>query len=546
MTRLTALPRSRQLASTVLAAALLAALICSIPKRPVVRAAGLQAPAVTSAKDVPASVKEAFARVTSQSRYRRSTWGLAVTDLATGAVLYEENADKMFVPGSIMKNYSSAHVLEAYGPDYRFRTPVYRDGPVVGGGLLRGNLILVAAGDFSMGLREQSDGTLAFNSLPEGDHNYANNLPGAALIDGDPLAALNELATEVRAAGIREVRGDVVIDERLFNTFRGWPDGVISPIWINENVIDIQVTPQQAGGRAKVATRPETAAYRIDARVRTVDAGQPTDLRFDSPTPGVIRLRGEIAADSQPELRIWQVEDPAAFARTAFIEALSRAGVVVRAAMTGPNPVALLSPADSYRPSQRVGEHVSAPLAEFTKVILKVSYNRGAHLMTCLAAARAGSRDCEQGLARIFETFTRLGVSTDSTFAFDGAGSEEQDRTTPTDMTTFLRGVAQQPYGAAFRHGLPILGVDGTLAETQKGSPAAGRVQAKTGTRGGGTAAGQLLLTGQTMAGYAEAKSGRQLVVVIMVRDVAATTLADFLGVADDQGAILLAIQQGY
>jgi D-alanyl-D-alanine carboxypeptidase/D-alanyl-D-alanine-endopeptidase (penicillin-binding protein 4) len=245
-------------------------------------------------------------------------------------------------------------------------------------------------------------------------------------------------------------------------------------------------------------------------------------------------------------VRIWQVEDPAAFARTTFIEALRRAGVTVRAQTTGPNPASLLPAESSYRASERVGEHVSPPLSEFAKVVLKVSFNRGAHLMTCLVAARSGSRDCEQGLVGVFENFTRLGASAETTFAFDGAGSDEQDRTTPADMTTFLRGVAQQSYGAAFREGLPILGVDGTLATTQKDSPAAGRVQAKTGTRAGVTPAGQFLLTGQTMGGYAEAKSGRQLIVVIMVRDVAATSLLELLGVADDQGAILEAIQQGY
>jgi D-alanyl-D-alanine carboxypeptidase/D-alanyl-D-alanine-endopeptidase (penicillin-binding protein 4) len=503
-------------------------------------------PCVNAAEEVPANLIEMIARVTSQPRYRRSTWGFSVADLATGEVLYEQNADKMFVPGSIMKNYSTATALEAYGPDHRFRTPVYRDGPVTGWGVLRGNLVLVAAGDFSFGLREQPDGTLAFNSLPEADHNYANNLPGAVILKGNPLAALNELAAAVRASGIRVVRGDVVIDERLFRPFRDWPDGVISPIWVNENVIDLLVTPRSVGERAKVTTRPETSAYKIDAEVATVEAGQPTDIQLDSPAPGMLRLRGQIAAGSQPELRIWQVEDPAAFARTTFIEALRRAGVIVRASADGPNPVDLLPSADSYRPSERIGEHVSAPLSEFTKVVLKVSYNRGAQLMTCLAAAGAGSRDCEQGLVRQFETSRRLGVSADGTFAFDGAGSEEQDRTTPADMTTFLRGVARQPYGAAFRAGLPILGVDGTLATTQKGTPAAGRVQAKTGTRGGGLPTDQFLLTGQTMAGYAEAKSGRQLVLVIMVRDVPATSLEELLSVADDQGEILVAMQQGY
>jgi serine-type D-Ala-D-Ala carboxypeptidase/endopeptidase (penicillin-binding protein 4) len=92
----------------------------------------------------------------------------------------------------------------------------------------------------------------------------------------DPLAALNELAASVRAAGIREVRGDVVIDDRLFATYDGWPDGVIAPIWVNENVIDITTTPTAAGRPATVNWRPNTASLRIESQVTTVAAEKQT------------------------------------------------------------------------------------------------------------------------------------------------------------------------------------------------------------------------------------------------------------------------------
>jgi D-alanyl-D-alanine carboxypeptidase/D-alanyl-D-alanine-endopeptidase (penicillin-binding protein 4) len=141
---------------------------------------------------------------------------------------------------------------------------------------------------------------------------------------------------------------------------------------------------------------------------------------------------------------------------------------------------------------------------------------------------------------------TGLGVSPDSTFVFDGAGGDERNRTTPAAMTAFLRALAEQPYGAAFRHGLPALGVDGTLAQTQPGSPAAGHVQAKTGSRAWRTPADQILITGLTLVGYAEAKSGRPLVFAIMVRDVPVSSPQDLAAVDADQGAIAAAIQQGY
>jgi D-alanyl-D-alanine carboxypeptidase/D-alanyl-D-alanine-endopeptidase (penicillin-binding protein 4) len=87
---------------------------------------------------------------------------------------------------------------------------------------------------------------------------------------------------------------------------------------------------------------------------------------------------------------VWEVDHPPEFARTAFIEALQRAGVTVTAPATGRNPVALLPPKGSYRAADRVGQHVSATLAQFAKLIRKVSYNRGADLMVCLAAVQDG------------------------------------------------------------------------------------------------------------------------------------------------------------
>jgi D-alanyl-D-alanine carboxypeptidase len=257
-------------------------------------------------------------------------------------------------------------------------------------------------------------GTLAFNNFPELDHNYADTgFPGGAVVKGsDPLAALNELAASVRAAGIREVRGDVVIDDRLFATYDGWPDGVIAPIWVNENVIDITTTPTAAGRPATVNWRPNTASLRIESQVTTVAAEKQTaSLRIEATRPDVVRVTGEIAADSKPILNIWRIRNPANFARTAFIEALQRADVKVSATPTGSNPVQILPPGGAYAQNDKVAEHVSPPLSEYVKVILKVSYNRGADLMLGLAAVKSGSRDCTAGLDAALKLITSIGVT---------------------------------------------------------------------------------------------------------------------------------------
>src|SRR5439155_21272378 len=179
----------------------------------------------------PKSVDDAIAAVTSKPAYAHSRWGFIVVDQSTGEKLIDRESAGMFVPGSIMKVYSSTAVLKAYGPDYRFYTPVYATS-VPRGGILAGHLILVASGDFSFGLREQPNGTLAFNSFPEIDHKYADSrLAGPALLKGsDLLAVFNRLARHRRAAGISPGIGDLATDDRLFNSYTACHDRDTAPV----------------------------------------------------------------------------------------------------------------------------------------------------------------------------------------------------------------------------------------------------------------------------------------------------------------------------
>jgi len=490
---------------------------------------------------IPANISTAIDSIASKPAYAHSRLAVVVEDLTTGETLIDRDGGKMFVPGSIMKTYSTSSALQAYGPDYRFHTPVYA---------INGNLILVASGDFSMGLRDQKNGTLAFNSLPEIDHNYADTgLSGPALLKGsDPLAALRALAAQVRAAGIRAV-GNVAIDDRLFNTYSGWPDGIISPIWINENVVDITVSPTDPGEAPAVDWRPKIAGLRVVSNVTTVAAkAKTTPLAVQAGANGVLTVTGTVAAGANPSLAIWQIPEPADFARTAFIEALQRAGVSVNATPAGANPARLLPKTAAYGSARKVAERISPPLSEFVKVILKVSYNRGADLMVCLAAIKIGSRDCPDGLNFELKTITSLGVSPASTIIYDGAGSVDAARTSPNDQTALLRNLMKTSWGHYIHDGMSIMGVDGTQAGNQKGTPVAGHIRAKDGSRVGGSPDGQAVLYAKTEVGYIDSKSGRKLVFAVFLNDVAITgDVAQTFFTADhDLSSIAAAIQQGY
>jgi D-alanyl-D-alanine carboxypeptidase/D-alanyl-D-alanine-endopeptidase (penicillin-binding protein 4) len=175
---------------------------------------------------------------------------------------------------------------------------------------------------------------------------------------------------------------------------------------------------------------------------------------------------------------------------------------------------------------------------------MKVSYNRGADLMTCLSAVKAGSTDAEQGLVEEVKTATELGVPKTSVFAMDGAGSNDQDRSSPAALASFYRAATQTPYAQALFDSLPVLGRSGTLANVLPDSPAAGHAQVKTGNRVVGTPAGQMIVLGNSLAGYIQTKSGRQVTFMIAVGNVPISSIAEFLQITDDQARMVAAIQQ--
>jgi serine-type D-Ala-D-Ala carboxypeptidase/endopeptidase (penicillin-binding protein 4) len=466
-------------------------------------------------------------------QYRNASWGLLEVDTATDAVIHSMRATEMFIPASTAKVFSVSAVWNLLGPDHTFTTPVYAVGRREGG-QLQGDLVLVGAGDLSLGGRTKPDGTIDYTNE---DHRNANAIPGATLTPEDPLAGLKDLARQVRAAGITRVKGDVVIDDRLFSAT--W-DTQPTPVIVNDNLIDLVITPAAPGQPATVTFRPPSGSYVVEASVGTVAADQPTDLRITGGAPGMIQVTGTIAAGSAPLVQVAPVADPSAFARTVFIEALEEAGVRVDATRVGPNPTSLLPPSMSYAPESRVAAYTSPPYREFAKLILKVSHDLGADLGVCLLAVREGSRDCADGFPPMQSFFTQAGVDTSQLALSDGSGGDPADRATPVAVTQMLRYWVARPDFDTFRQALPILGCDGTIADVAVDTPARGQVFAKTGTLLRSDELNEhLVLQAKALAGYFARPEGSWLVFSIVVNNAGSgTTVQPALDANEDLGDI--------
>ena len=68
----------------------------------------------------------------------------------------------------------------------------------------------------------------------------------------------------------------------------------------------------------------------------------------------------------------------------------------------------------------------------------------------------------------------------------------------------------------------------------------------KTGNRGVGTPAGQLILLGNTLAGYVEGDSGRQFVVMVAMGNMPFDSFAQFDTVTNDQAEMVAAMQTAF
>ena len=290
----------------------------------------------------------AIIEIISRPQFKHAHWGILVSDLKSGAVIYELNADKLFAPASTTKLYSTAAALHYLGADYRFQTPIYRRGDVDSRGRLKGDLILVASGDLTMGGRTDNKGMVSFC---DHDHTYADSNNSTELTTTNPLAGLDELARQVRMAGVSSIAGQILVDARRFDVAKSTGSGpsLVTPILINDNVIDIMVTPSKTGSPALVDWRPRAAYFDVQAAVKTAKAGSPIRLEIDQIAKNAIVIRGQIAADHKPAIRVHEVQDPSQWARGLLIEAMERAGIEVAASPGDENRTDLLPDWSGYK-----------------------------------------------------------------------------------------------------------------------------------------------------------------------------------------------------
>lgn len=452
-----------------------------------------------------------------KEKAQKGDWGLLVVDALTGETLYALNPQRYFTPASNTKAFTTALALATLGPDYRYRTTLETRGRLDARGRLRADLVLVGRGDPNLSSRK-----LPYQTETEWD--------------GPADKVLAALAEEAAGRGVRQIEGDIVADDSWFVYDRyptGWAiddmthgyGAAVSALCLSDNALAIEVRPgEREGDPAWFGVEPWADFYAFDNRIVTGAAEAEQRLRVER-EPGTrhVVLRGTIPLGKEPQTLLLALEEPAEYAAALLKRLLERRGVRVY----GRARARHAPEADADAPTV-LAEHVSPPLAESVRVINKVSQNLHTEmLLRTVARERTGTGATADGLKLAQEFFKAAGIPEGDVVLYDGSGLSRMNLITPRAAVALLQYVARQPWAEPYRASLPVAGVDGTLLERLKETPAVGRIQAKTGTLAGTNA----------LSGYATTLRGQPLIFSIFgnkhsLRGRDATQVIDALCVA--------------
>ncbi len=409
------------------------------------------------------------------NRTRGGEWGAIIVSLTRGDTLFARNPDAMMQPASTMKMYTSAVALDRFGPDYTFRTPALRDGPLGADGTLNGNLYLRGVGDPSLSARFWHD-----------------------------ESPMDALAKEIAAAGVKHVHGDIIGDASAFDDKLvpdGWKTSYlgaayaarVSALSLNENLVWVVVAPSSSG-KASVTLEPASTTIPVENDV-SVGGGSGGRISAARRSDGSITVRGSIGRNSGPLKYSLVVDNPALYSTGALRASLQKIGITVdgqtRLGMT---------PATATQ----VAAVTSPPLAQIIGEMDRESINLVAELLFRDAAHAATNQQgsAETGLANLREFVSKkVGLAPGVVNVSDGSGLSVNDSVTARSMVKLLGYVHQAEWGPVFHAALPVEGESGTLKRHGKGAPSRGNLHAKTGTTN----------TVAALGGYVTAKNGEVL-----------------------------------
>ncbi len=426
---------------------------------------------------------------------------------------WEHRAGQLMQPASTMKLVTSIVALDRLGPNHRGFTEVMTAAPI-DGDVLRGDLVLRGGADPELGLPQ-----------------------------------LWQLLIELREQGLREISGDLLLDRSLFRPARidiGVPpfdesmefayNGIPDALQLTNNLLAIEIKSDGGGVRAR--TLPTIAGIEFDASAMTLSSARCADWDDDWQFPAVsddgstvrINLRGPFPKDCTARTEL-QLFDRSRLAGLTFASMWQRLGGswrgVVREA-TAPEGARVLVRRDArpwgelLRPLNKTSDNLLTRLLFLQIGQRAMASDIAGDVPANLPASSSGkvpgntpvnptllttATTLERADREVLRWFSDHRIDATGIVPDNGSGLSRSARISPRQLAQMLVVAHQSKYASDLLMSLPVAGVDGTMRNRLKTSPAAGWARLKTGTLRNVTA----------LAGIVPDHRGRPQVLVAMV-----------------------------
>lgn len=402
-----------------------------------------------------ANLARAMASLLDEPALKRAKVGIEVVRLDDGKQLYAHAAEHRFIPASNVKLFTTAAALAYLTPDFQFFTDIFgqmdANGRVVGDLTLRG--------------------------------------------DGDPYLIPERIwyvASRLAFLGLREVAGDIVVDDSYFAGERMAigssqdrssaaymaPSGAVSAGF---NAVMVHVVPARVAGQpAQVRIDPMSDYGCVRGIVHTVATGRSNvqvSVVPDSRKGSLVQVSGRIRLGDTGRAFWRRIDDPALFAGQLMRQALQQVGIVVG----GSARAGSLNAA-----TPRLLQYDSPRLAELLVPLNKYSSNfMATQLALALGAKRFGAPGTWDKAHRAIEAFLAEDVqmAAGSYVLNNASGLHDVNELSPHQIVTLLRHMQRQAtMSYEFVTSLAVGAGSGTLQDRMLDSPASHLLRAKTGT----------------------------------------------------------------
>lgn len=395
--------------------------------------------------------------------FENANWGVMIQSLETGEYFYKRNENKLFIPASDLKLFTTSAALLLLGPEYRFSTNVFMSGKI-DGSILDGDLIIQGRGDPTISGRFYND---------------------------DKFRVFENWADSLIKIGIDEIKGNIIgddnsFDEKLFGKGWAWddesywfsaPSGAIS---FNDNVVDINIFGTKKGSFAKLEINPNTNYVVVTNNVITVakDTTASLDVHRKIGT-NLAYVYGTVKKDDSIRTYV-TVNNPTQYAMVVLKSVLEKNNIVVNGFPIDIDDVAKRNEIGNLK---KLFTYYSPVLKEIIKVINKNSENfYSEQLLKTIGLEKNGFGSASEGIKAANKIFQEMGIITSGMNMVDGSGLSRLNLVTPAQIVTLLNYMFRSEYFIPFFNSLPIAGVDGTLGLRMKDTKAADNLRAKTGT----------------------------------------------------------------